>query len=75
MFGWSDPLTGGYEGVRDHHLFQVEPLQTGLTRFVQSDEFTGENAAQHGVALARVGFESYPVFNTELRAEVLRRAQ
>ncbi|MDO5626641.1 MAG: SRPBCC family protein [Pseudomonadota bacterium] len=74
-FGWSDPLGGGYEGVRDHHLFRVESLSPTRTRFIQSDEFTGENAARHGVALAQVGYKSYPVFNAELRDEVLRRRQ
>lgn len=69
-YGWSDPLTGGFEGVRDHHLFRVEAVTPTLTRFIQSDEFTGENAAQHGVALARVGLDGYPVFNSELRGEV-----
>ncbi|MDO5605828.1 MAG: SRPBCC family protein [Paracoccus sp. (in: a-proteobacteria)] len=74
QFGWSDPLTGGFEGVRDHHLFRVEAVTPRLTRFIQSDEFTGENAARHGVALARVGLDGYPVFNAELRGEVRRRA-
>lgn len=73
MYGWSDPLTEDFEGVRDHHQFRVQPLGPDLTRFIQSDEFTGENAAKHGVALARVGLDGYPVFNSELRGEVLRR--
>ncbi|MDO5633242.1 MAG: SRPBCC family protein [Paracoccus sp. (in: a-proteobacteria)] len=72
-YGWSDPLTGEFEGVRDHHLFRVQAITPTLTRFIQSDEFTGENAAKHGVALARVGLDGYPVFNSELRGEVLRR--
>lgn len=75
QFGWSDPLNGEFEGTRDHHLFKVEAVSPTLTRFIQSDEFTGDKAQQHGVALARVGFESYPIFNNELRQEVLRRAQ
>jgi len=73
QFGWSDPLTGDFEGVRDHHLFRVEAVSATQTRFIQSDEFTGENAEQHGATLARVGFESYPTFNKELAQEVLRR--
>ncbi|MDO5611218.1 MAG: SRPBCC family protein [Pseudomonadota bacterium] len=72
-YGWSDPLTGEFEGVRDHHLFEVEPLGPNLTRFIQSDEFTGENAIEHGMVLARVGLQGYPEFNRQLRDEVMRR--
>lgn len=70
FYGWSDPLTGDFSGVRDHHLFRVENVSPSLTRFIQSDEFTGEAAAQHGATLARVGFENYLSFNRELSNEV-----
>lgn len=73
VYGWSDPLTGEFSGVRDHHLFRVESASPSLTRFIQSDDFTGETAAQHGVALARVGFDNYPIFNQELTDEVMCR--
>jgi len=69
-YGWSDPLTGAFAGIRDNHHFVLEPIDALRTRFIQSDEFTGEGADIHGPALARVGFESYPRFNSELRDRV-----
>lgn len=72
LYGWSDPLTGDFSGVRNHRLFRVENVSPSLTRFIQSDDFTGAAAVQHGATLARVGFENYPIFNNELRDEVLQ---
>jgi len=69
-YGWSDPLTGPFAGISDNHQFVLERIDPSRTRFIQSDEFTGKGADIHGPALARIGFESYPRFNSELRDRV-----
>lgn len=70
-FGWSDPLTGNFSGNKDNHLFKVEAISENVTRFIQTDEFTGENASKHSLILARVAFDAYPKFNRELAERVM----
>ncbi|MDO5608769.1 MAG: SRPBCC family protein [Capnocytophaga sp.] len=72
-FGWSDPLTDDFQGNQDNHLFKVEAISENQSRFVQTDEFTGENASKHSLTLARVAFDSYPKFNRELAEAVMKK--
>lgn len=72
-FGWSDPLTGDFIGNQDNHLFKIEAISENQTRFIQTDEFTGENASKHSLILARVAFDAYPKFNRELAERVMRK--
>ena len=72
-FGWSDPLKGDFSGNKDNHLFKVEAISHTQTRFIQTDEFTGENVSLHGLILAQIAFDSYPKFNRELAQRVMTK--
>lgn len=73
FFGWSDPLTGDFEGNQDNHLFKLEAISDTQTRFIQTDEFTGENILKQGLTLAQIAFDSYPKFNRELESFIISR--
>jgi hypothetical protein len=66
LFGWSDPLSGDFNGNQDNHIFKLEAVSQSQTRFIQTDEFTGPNAFRHSLILARIAFDSYPKFNRDL---------
>lgn len=70
-FGWSDPVIWG---VTDLHLYRVEALPDGSTRFHQTDELRGRVIAELiGMYLAPRAVTSYLEFNVALKAEVERR--
>ena len=67
-FGWSDPMIGR---VRDHHLFTVEALPDGRTRFTQDDEIKGGLLARLiGPGFSELMLSSYQAFNTALKTRV-----
>lgn len=72
-FGWSDPIAG-YEGISDDHQYRVESISECQTRFVQSDAFQGTHDGITTAILADLVNQSYTQFNSELKAEVERRA-
>jgi acetyl esterase/lipase/ketosteroid isomerase-like protein len=74
QFGWSDFATGVFT---DRHVYRVEPLLNGRTRFVQSDEPQGAVVRFLGGMIARQTVSLYQTFNKELkaRAEQVARAR
>ena len=68
-FGWSDPIAFAPEIV-DNHLFKVESISDCQTRFIQTDEFTGENPMFPLPDLAAQTEAGYNQFNAELKGEV-----
>ncbi len=68
-FGWSDPLLFAPE-IKDNHLYKVEALSDCQTRFIQTDDFTGENPMFPLPDLAAQTETAYIQFNSELKAEV-----
>ncbi len=71
-FYWAEKGPGG---IRDNHHFCVEPLESGKTRFIQSDEIIGGITFLMGGRLAKMYVEGYQAFNRGLKAEAERRAQ
>lgn len=67
-FGWSDPIAFAPE-ITDNHLFKLEAISDCQTRFIQTDEFTGENPNYPLPALAGQSEAGYNQFNVELKAE------
>ena len=70
-FGWSDPFL---PGVSDNHLFRLETLPDGNTRFHQTDEVKGGIVSMLvGWLFARWFLESYVEFNLKLKERVESR--
>jgi ketosteroid isomerase-like protein len=65
QFGWSDKATGMFT---DRHVYRVEPLLNGRTRFVQSDEPQGAVLRFIGGQISRQTVSLYQAFNRELKA-------
>ena len=65
QFGWADRATGIFT---DRHVYRVEPLLNGRTRFVQSDEPQGAVIRLFGSTIARQTVSVYQLFNRELKA-------
>ncbi len=72
QFGWSDFATGVFT---DRHVYRVEPLLNGRTRFVQSDEPQGAVIRFLGGVVARQTVSLYQVFNRELKARAEEAAR
>jgi acetyl esterase/lipase/ketosteroid isomerase-like protein/uncharacterized protein YndB with AHSA1/START domain len=64
-FGWSDPLSMGFT---DRHVYRVEPLLNGRTRFIQTDEPHGGSIRFLGGVIGRQTVKLYQAFNRELKA-------
>jgi acetyl esterase/lipase/ketosteroid isomerase-like protein len=69
QFGWSDLATGLFT---DRHIYRVEPLLNGRTRFIQSDEPQGAVVRFLGGMIARQTVSLYQAFNRELKARAER---
>ena len=69
-FSWSDKF--GF-GIKDHHLFKVEAIGNGKTRFIQSDESKGGLTWLIGKIIDTYREDYYPLYNRALKAEVERR--
>lgn len=65
QFGWSDPLSMGFT---DRHVYRVEPLLNGRTRFIQTDEPHGGSIRFLGGVIGRQTVKLYQAFNRELKA-------
>jgi uncharacterized protein YndB with AHSA1/START domain len=72
-FGWSDPIPG--TGVRDDHLYLVEALPDGRTRFTQNDAATGFTSLFLGGLVMDFFRDTYPVFNRTLKARAEKRGK
>ena len=72
QFGWSDRATGLFT---DRHVYRVEPLLNGRTRFVQSDEPQGGVIRVVGGQIARQTVSLYQAFNRELKAKAEQLAR
>ncbi len=66
-FGWSDPMV---PGLVDRHLYRVEAMPDGRTRFVQSDELRGPLAPLLGWFFVAEMIATYPQFNRALKERV-----
>ncbi|WP_299222605.1 SRPBCC family protein [uncultured Aquimarina sp.] len=73
-YGWSDTIQV-LPGIIDRHLFRIESIDSIHTKFIQSDEFKGQNKNINTVNLARYVLPSYLIFNRELKKEVESRLQ
>lgn len=71
MFGWSEE-TSSAPGIFDHHIYKVEACGD-QTKFIQSDQFVGENASTSPAELAEFVVSFYTIFNEDLKAEVESR--
>ena len=72
-FGWNDTKT---MGAADHHLYKVEDLGNGKTRFIQSDKQEGGMAWLMGPLMFHLIVKNmYMTFNRELKAQVEKTAQ
>ncbi|MEM7126995.1 MAG: SRPBCC domain-containing protein [Chloroflexota bacterium] len=69
MFGWSAPLPY-MAGMTDHHIYKLEPLPEGRTRFLQTDQLTGGLEHVIGAHMARGMMQSYVEFNRALKVRV-----
>ncbi|MCT4665506.1 MAG: SRPBCC domain-containing protein [Flavobacteriales bacterium] len=68
-FGWADPIAFAPQ-ITDNHLFKLEAISDCQTRFIQTDEFTGENPQFPLPALSAQTQEGYNLFNSQLKKEV-----
>ena len=71
-YGWSDTLLV-LPGIVDKHLYRVVKIDSLHTKFVQSDEFNGQNPNINTLDLARYVLPIYLTFNRELKQEVEHR--
>ncbi len=68
-FGWADPIAFA-PTITDNHLFKIVALSDCQTRFIQTDEFTGQDPNFPLPALSTQTLASYNQFNAELKTEV-----
>lgn len=66
-FGWSDPMA---MGVRDYHIFRLEDLPDGKTKFIQSDHFTQGHSWFMQLMMNNSMEKMYAKFNQELKDRV-----
>ncbi len=69
QFGWSAESTT-FPGIVDNHIFKVEAISECQSRFIQTDEFRGENSFFTTEDLANASLPLYNQFNSELKLEV-----
>ena len=70
QFGWSDPFL---MGMTDHHVYRLEAIDGGATRFHQTDQAKGGAAGIVGRFISHMMKNMYVDFNEELKTEVERR--
>ncbi|MGB1318757.1 MAG: hypothetical protein ACPG5W_11140, partial [Flavobacteriales bacterium] len=66
-FGWSDPFLAG---MKDHHVYKLETLENGNTRFIQTDEVKEGVTKFMGHIIANQMEKDYAKFGKELKARV-----
>lgn len=64
QFGWSDTLI---PFSKDYHIYRVESLPDGRSRFIQKDEVKGITAFLISKMLMKEMIDTYPVFNESLK--------
>ncbi len=70
-FGWSDPMEGEFEGLRDNHFFSLQKIDDDKTLFIQSDDFKGSGVENISAEdLARSTLQFFPLFNSDLKKVV-----
>lgn len=71
FFGWSGEIR--FKGLTDNHKYRVEAISKCQSRFIQTEEFAGENPDITPIALANMSIERYKIFNKELKKEVEKK--
>ena len=66
-FGWSDPIM---LGMKDHHIYKLEELPNGNTRFIQTDSVEGGLTFLMGKLMLNEMNKTYQKFNQELKERV-----
>lgn len=64
QFGWSDRLI---PFSKDNHIYRLEGLPNGKTKFIQSDEVKGFSTIIIGKMMADIMIKTYPEFNQALK--------
>ena len=64
QFGWSDTLI---PFARDYHIYRIESLPNGHSRFIQKDEVKGITASLVARMLMDEMIRTYPEFNERLK--------
>jgi uncharacterized protein YndB with AHSA1/START domain len=64
-FGWSDSF---FPMLKDHHIYSVEPLPGGRTRFIQTDAAIGFSSLFLGKMATDFMSSNYREFNRVLKA-------
>ncbi|MFK7948748.1 MAG: SRPBCC family protein [Saprospiraceae bacterium] len=66
-FGWGDPL--GIAGLSDHHIFKLEELSNGNTKFIQTDTLSGHSRLLKYLMTNNMDSQ-YKAFNKQLKKRV-----
>ena len=69
-FSWQSTIS---VGMKDHHQFKVESIDSNTTRFIHSDEVKGGLTFLFGFIPFNIIAKHYPIFNLALKKEVERR--
>ena len=64
QFGWSDTLI---PFAKDYHIYRIESLPDGRSRFIQKDEVRGITAFLVAKMLMDEMIKTYPEFNRRLK--------
>ena len=66
-FGWSGDIIGK---IKDHHIYSLEPTQSGTTIFKQEDGLHGPNSKFYNLLAKHKMTAMYNKFNKELKMRV-----
>lgn len=66
-FGWGDPL--GISDLSDHHIFRLEELPNGNTKFIQTDSLEGHSRLLKYLMVNNMD-KQYKAFNKQLKERV-----
>lgn len=69
-FGWSGKSV---PGIKDRHIFQVNPVSENESLFVQTDELNGYGVWIFGLFMMEMGKSIFTKFNVDLKLESERR--
>ena len=67
QFGWSDTLIWL---TKDHHIYRIESLNDGKSKFIQKDKVKGVTALLVAKMLMDEMIKTYPAFNEALKKTV-----
>lgn len=71
-FYWAEKGPGG---ICDNHHFQIKPVSSDKTKFLQTDEIMKGLTWLMGWKLSKIYLDGYQAFNLALKQEVERRAK